>query len=433
LRPQEIILTSPNPKPDLKFIHFADTHLGSNWPAIGRREQIQVPIYGQAFANVVEAALTHHVDFVLHGGDFVDRPRAPTVAWNRILQELPKLKEAGIPFIVTPGSHDEPESYFDRAGGDVLDVLDRRLGLVKRVDMGRQPTFSFETSSGKRVIVYGLGDHGAEQEAELQKLKMVMHEGPEFKVLLMHSSVSNMPHFAGPTVKSDKIEGLLSARYVDYVALGHNHRRWQDPQLEVYNPGSPEITSFADAPTIGYHLSHDGTLEEDSREIVEHGYYLVEVHGEIINAQFIPLQTRDVKNIQIHYENATADQVTSAAKQAISNNLTERAIIRPVFTGRMNPSSSRTEIDLAKILTLKQKVLYLAYPLLNFEQPMNQLQYSQTSELSAILEQYFTPLVGDAAQETARLAMKILKVYEKRTQTANQEALEIVDQWKRPQ
>jgi DNA repair exonuclease SbcCD nuclease subunit len=424
------ILTSLNPKPDLKFIHFADTHLGSNWPAIGRREQIQVPIYGQTFANVVEAALAHHVDFVLHGGDFVDRPRAPTVAWNRILQELPKLKQARIPFIVTPGSHDEPESYFDKAGGDVLDVLDRRLGLVKRVDTGRQPTFSFETSSGKSVVVYGLGDHGAEQAIELQNLKLMMHEGPEFKILLMHGSVSNMPHFVGPTVKSDTIEELLSSRCLDYVALGHNHRRWQHPQMEVYNPGSPEITSFADAPTIGYHLSHDGTLEEDSRELVEHGYYLVEVNGEIINAQFIPLQTRDVKNIQIHYENATGDQVTKAAKQAISKNLSERAIIRPVFSGRMNPSSSRADINLTEILALKQKVLYLAYPLLNFEQPLNQLQYAQTSELSTILEQYFAPLVGNSAQETAKLAMKILKVYEKKTQTANQEALEIIDQWK---
>lgn len=425
-------LTSPKPKPDLKFIHLADTHLGSNWPAIGRRDQIQVPIYGQAFANVVEAALAHHVDFVLHGGDFVDRPRAPTVAWNRMLQELPKLKQASIPLIVAPGSHDEPESYFDKAGGDVLDVLDRRLGLVNRVDTGRQPTFSFETSSGKRVVVYGLGDHGAEQETELQKLKMMMHEGSEFKILLMHGSVSNM-NFVGPTVKVDMIEELLSSRYVDYVALGHNHRRWQHPQLEVYNPGSPEITSFADAPTIGYHLSHDGALEEDSRESVEHGYYLVEVNGEIINAQFIPLQTRDVKNIQIHYENATSDQVTSAAKQAISNNLSEHAIIRPVFSGRMNPSSSRADIDLREILSLKQKVLYLTYPLLNFEQPLNQLNYTQTSELSTLLEQYFASIVGNSAQETADLTMKILKVYEKKNQSANQEALEVVDEWKPPQ
>jgi hypothetical protein len=156
------------------------------------------------------------------------------------------------------------------------------------------------------------------------------------------------------------------------------------------------------------------------------------VHGEIINAQFISLQTRDVKNIQIHYENATGDQVTSAAKQAITKNLSERAIIRPVFSGRMNPSSSRADIDLSEILALKQKVLYLAYPLLNFEQPLNQLQYAQTSELSTILEQYFAPLVGNSAQETANLAMKILKVYEKKSQTANQEALEIVDQWKPP-
>jgi len=110
-------------KPDFKFIHLADTHLGLNWPAIGRRENIQIQAYGKAFEAIVNAAIEQHVDFVIHAGDLVNRAHPPTSAWNRILQELPRLKQAGIPFIVTVGSHDRPESYFDRAGGDVLQIL----------------------------------------------------------------------------------------------------------------------------------------------------------------------------------------------------------------------------------------------------------------------------------------------------------------------
>jgi len=421
-------LTSIDPKADLKFIHFADTHLGLNWPAIGRREHIQIPVYGQAFASIIEAALAQRVDFVIHGGDLVDRPRPPTAAWNRILQELPKLKAAGIPFVVVPGSHDKPESYFDKAGGDILTILDKRLGLVKRLDIETEP-FKFETKSGKKIIIYGLGDHGSNQEAELLKLKGTMREGPEFKILVMHGTISGVPNLVGPTVKTETINELLSRRLVDYVAQGHNHKRWEHGQMHIYNPGSPEITSFADAETVVYHLNNDGDIVEHARENIQHGYYFVEASGEIINARFVTRQTRDVKNIRIEFQNAKASQVTEAAKQAITKNTSEHSILRPVFSGTLHPSSSRTEIDLREILLMKEKMLYLDYPLMNFEQKVN-MNYNATTDLNSILEQYFTSIVGGAARDTTDIAMKLLRVYERRTKASHQEALEIIDQWK---
>ena len=420
--------TSIEPKADLKFIHLADTHLGLNWPAIGRREHIQIPIYGQAFASIIEAALTQRVDFVIHAGDLVDRPRPPTAAWNRILQELPKLKAAGIPFIAVPGSHDKPESYFDKAGGDILTVLDKRLGLVKRLDSETEP-FKYETKSGKKIIIYGVGDHGINQEPELLKLKEAMREGPEFKILVMHGTISGVPNLVGPTVKTETINELLSRQLVDYVAQGHNHKRWEHGQMHIYNPGSPEITSFADAATIKYHFTNDGDLIEDARENIQHGYYSVEAIGEIINARFVTLQTRDVRNIRVEFQNAKASQVTEAAKQAITKNTSEHSILRPVFSGTLHPSSSRTEIDLREILSMREKMLYLDYPLMNFEQKPN-ITFNAKTDLNSILEQYYTSTVGDAARETTEVAMKLLRVYERRTKASHQEALEIIDQWK---
>jgi len=420
--------TSIDAKPDFKFIHFADTHLGLNWPAIGRLEHIQIPVYGQAFASIIEAALTQRADFVIHGGDLVDRPRPPTAAWNRILQELPKLKNAGILFLVVPGSHDKPESYFDKAGGDVLTVLDKRLGLVKRLDSDTEP-FKYETKSGKKIIIYGLGDHGINQETELLKLKRTMREGPEFKILIIHGTISGTPNQVGPTVKTETINELLSQRLVDYVAQGHNHKRWEHGQMHIYNPGSPEITSFADAPTIKYNFTDDGHIMEDARENIQHGYYSVQVSGEIINANFITRQARDVRNIRIEFQNAKASQVTEAAKQAIMKNSSEHSILRPVFSGTLHPSSSRTEIDLREILSMREQMLYLDYPLMNFEQKTN-ITFNAKTDLNSILEQYFTSTLGPAARETTEIAMNLLRAYERRTKASHQEALEIIDQWK---
>jgi DNA repair exonuclease SbcCD nuclease subunit len=416
-------------KADFKFIHLADTHLGLNWPAIGRRENIQIPVYGKAFAAVIDAAIKHQVDFVIHAGDLVNRAHPPTAAWNRILQELPRLREAEIPFIITVGSHDKPESYFDKAGGDVLQILDARLNLVKRVDTDQTPRVNIQTKTGKRVSIYGLGDHGREQEEQLGELRKQMTEDSDFGILLMHGTISDIPRMVGAVVDPKTIGDLLSQRYVDYVAMGHNHGRWEHKDLQIYNPGSPEITSFADATTITY--NYDGSrLTEEQREPVEHGYYLVEVRGEIINAQFQALPTRDVKNIQVRYDAATAKGVVDGAKLAISQNLSNSGIIRSVLTGTLHPAATKIDINVSEIMSLKEKLLYLDYPLLNnLNPPKVQLETAEGSDIAQPLNQYFTATLGQKAEEATRIATTLIELYARKTRTTHQEALTEIDRW----
>jgi DNA repair exonuclease SbcCD nuclease subunit len=419
-------LTSTEQKPDLKFIHLADTHLGLNWPPIGRQDRIQIQVYGRAFASIVDAALEKEVDFVVHGGDLVDRPRPSTAAWNRLLEQLPRLKNAGIPFIVTPGSHDRPESYFDKAGGDVLEILDKRASLVKRIDADREPVYSFTTKSGKTVTVYGLGDHGSEQEQLLQSLKAKMTTQSGFRILLMHGSVSNMPTMAGPTVKADLMSDLLTQGFVDYVALGHNHKRWEHKDLQIYNPGSPEYTSFADAPTISYELN-DTTLEEKSRNDLQRGYYLVEITGEIANSKFQALQARDVRNVEIHFNGATPSQVSEATKNAVARNASASAIVRPILRGSLHPSTSRSDIDIKETMSLRDKFLYLDYPLIHFVGTETE-QTTEEADIHQLLKQHFTKRLGKP-EDATNIAVRLLTIYSKKTKTSNQEALNVTDEW----
>jgi len=415
-------------KPDFKFIHLADTHLGLNWPAIGRRENIQILAYGKAFESIIDAAIEHQVDFVIHAGDLVNRAHPPTAAWSRILLELPKLKQAGIPFIITVGSHDKPESYFDKAGGDVLQLLESRLSLAKRVDIDQIPAVNIETRQGKRISVYGLGDHGREQEEHLRELRKHMTGDADFSILLMHGTVSEMPQMVGPTVDTKTIGDLLSQRYVDYVAMGHNHRRWEHKDLQIFNPGSPEVISFADAPTVTY--SFDGIeLTEEQREPIEHGYYLVEVTGEIINAQFQVMPTRDVKNIRVRFDGATAPGVVEGAKLAISHNVSSSGIIRPVLKGTLHPSTSRSDINVPEIMSLREKLLFLDYPLLDFDMPQFQLETAEGSDIAQPLNQYFKFTLAQNAEEATRIAIKLVELYTRKTKTTHQEALSEIDGW----
>jgi len=424
-----MLTSTSNVKPDFRFIHMADTHLGLNWPAIGRRDKIQIPVYGKAFSAIVDAAIRQQVDFVVHAGDLVDRPRPSTAAWSRLLQELPRLKEAGIPFIITVGSHDKPDSYFDRAGGDILQLLESRLGLVKRVDTDQNPFFNIETKSGKEVTIYGLGDHGREQEEHLQTLCNKMNAENDFSILMMHGSVSAISPVIGPTVRAEVISQLLSKRYVDYVALGHNHKRWEHRDLHVYNPGSPEYTSFADAPTISYLI--DGTiLKEESRESVEHGYYLVEVTGEIIEAQFNTLESRDVKNIRVGFAGATPSQVIEGARTAITQNISDSSIIRPILSGTLHPSTSRSEIDVREILSLREKVLFLDYPLIDLDDSQVKLEAAQVSDIHQLLRLYFESKLGHNAKEIANIAGKLVELYAVKGKKTVEEAMTIIDGWR---
>jgi len=421
-------LTSTKPKPDFKFIHTADTHLGLNWPPIGRQDKIQIPVYGRVFASIIDAALKHEVDFVLHGGDLVDRPRPSTAALNRLLEQLPRLKDAGIPFIVIPGSHDRPESYFDKAGGDVLEILDKRVGLARRLDTDREPVFNFATKSNKKVTVYGMGDHDSEQEQALQSLTAKMKDQSDFKVLLMHGSVSNVPTMAGPTVKADVVGDLLNRGLVDYVGLGHNHKRWEHRDLHIFNPGSPEYTSFADAPTITYELDGN-SLQEKARDDLQRGYYLVEVSGEIVNARFQPLQVRDVRNVEIQFNEATSSQVSEATKAAVAKNSTSSTILRPVLKGSLHPSTSRSDIDIREVLALREKFLYLDYPLMNFSGTETELLASEEADIQDLLRQYFKAHL-EKPEAATNVASKLLTAYSTKTRASHQEALSIIDEWK---
>ena len=421
-------MTSVKQKTDIKFLHTADTHLGLNWPPIGRQDRIQIPVYGKAFASIIDAALREEVDFVVHAGDLVDRPRPSTAAWNRLLEQLPRLKEAGIPLIVTPGSHDRPESYFDKAGGDVLEILDKRTELVKRIDADREGVYTFKVRSGKTVVVYGLGDHGSDQQQLLDSLKAKMTIESDFRILLMHGSISNMPTMAGPTVSADAVNDLLGQGLVDYVALGHNHRRWEHKDLAIYNPGSPEYTTFADAPTIAYEFTREG-LEEKSRDNFERGYYLVEVSGEITSARFQALQARDVRNVQIQFNNSTSSQVSDALRIAVTKNASASTILRPVLTGNLHSSTSRGDIDIKEVMSLRDKFLYLDYPVMRFTDAET-AQITEETNIHELLKQHFTARLPKRADEATKIATGLLSIYSKKTKTSHQEALSIIDGWK---
>jgi DNA repair exonuclease SbcCD nuclease subunit len=397
---------------DIKFIHTADTHLGANWPAIASRDKVQVPLFGEAFGKVVDFAIKEHVDFIVHGGDLIDHPRPSVAAISRLLDELRKLRSEKIPLIITKGSHDASPSFFERMGGNWLHMLDRKLDLLRYVDVNDNLSADVKTDGGSVVRIYGLGDYGNQQEEFLSELIPKMSRGSsDYVILIIHSTILEMPQARGAAVSLSKISPLIGNGLVDYIALGHNHQRWEDDAINAMNPGSTEFTSFAEASKSNYAWIKGGLRQVSARESPK-GFYFVRVEGEITTPEFRNLKTRDVRDVIVEFDEATPEEVVGGLVEALRMHTHPLAILRPIATGSLARQYQVTDIKTAEVVRGAADALYVAYPLLNFKGRTEPLvEYGAGMSHRAILELAFSTRFGRASKDVARLADTIVESY----------------------
>ena len=108
----------------MRFAHLADCHLG------GWRDQRLRETNSKAFVMVIDKVLGLNVDFVLIAGDLFNTSMPPIEALRLAVEQLKRLKDAGIPVYAIAGSHD-----FSPSGKAMIHVLDA-AGLLHDVFVG---------------------------------------------------------------------------------------------------------------------------------------------------------------------------------------------------------------------------------------------------------------------------------------------------------
>lgn len=97
-----------NPIISMKFLHTADWHIRET--QYGRT--FRGDDYRKAALQVVDLAAEYEVDFIINGGDTLDKAH-PTGRMLDVLFEVhSKLKEAGIPMFTVTGNHDNANPSF---------------------------------------------------------------------------------------------------------------------------------------------------------------------------------------------------------------------------------------------------------------------------------------------------------------------------------
>ncbi|MEA3322313.1 MAG: DNA repair exonuclease [Bacillota bacterium] len=94
----------------IRFLHAADLHLDSPFKGLSHLpqqifDQIRKSTF-QSLTNLMNAAIHHHVDFVLLAGDLFDLEQRSLIAQATLRKELLRLNEAGIQVYIIHGNHD---------------------------------------------------------------------------------------------------------------------------------------------------------------------------------------------------------------------------------------------------------------------------------------------------------------------------------------
>jgi len=415
------------------FIHLADTHLGLNWPAIPDIRKVQIPAYGKAFSYVIERAIEYEVDFVIHSGDFVEHSRPTIPALRRAILELRKLKERGIPFIVTRGTHDSSREYFERFGGDFLTVLEDD-GKVIYVEYSRKRKF-YDLKIGEHTVrIYGLGEYGAEQRKILnQYSKYFSSRNADFRILLVHCGLIDRPYPVGGVLSTADLASLYRSGTINYIALGHDHQHFEYREFGIYNPGSTEFCSFKEASKIFYSF-RDGELREEKRENKDKGFYFVEVDDGEVHAKFEKIPTRKIFDVIVRFDRATPDEVLEGMTLALERNAKDRnVILRPIIIGSLAPGYRAYDLRL-KDIQESVEALYVEWPVCSLEGVTKpSIRVTLTKSYEHILQEYFKQK-GYDEEKSNRLTQFAIQIVEglnpnseEKKEEARKKVLEIIE------
>ncbi len=241
----------------VKFIHASDIHLGS----AQYRNEYRSDDFIHAFQEILELAITHHVDFIIIGGDVFTSlellPGKLTKIVN-MLRDFKDFTQNSILIIAIEGNHDIRKFSrgvrFEKRGQSWLKLLNS-LGLITLLDADLEAhsedvfkPYNFAINKGgkiqiKNVVVYGSRYLGEKPISSLSKIrKAIVNDNGFYNILLQHFGIEGQME----NVPGINLEEILHLKHrIHYLALGHFHKQFI---LEdwIFNPGSSEAVCSID-------------------------------------------------------------------------------------------------------------------------------------------------------------------------------------------
>lgn len=233
----------------MRIVHLSDTHLGlrelHHTDAEGRNVREQ-DVYA-VFSRAIDRAIELKPAAVVHSGDLFHGHHPSAAALGVALDQIGRLRAAGIEFVVIAGNHSTPRvraiahpfSLLERFGVDAVH------GQPRRFRFGELSVTAVPHSLDHEEMAGWIAGAGPDPEAR-------------FNVLVAHVGLAGLARVGAGEPEAVELPGeiLESVAAFDYIALGHLHQ-FDRPRVNAVYAGSPERLSWADR------ASRKGIVEVD--------------------------------------------------------------------------------------------------------------------------------------------------------------------------
>ncbi len=365
----------------MKILHVADSHIGySAYHKVAENglNQREVDVYN-AFEQFIDYALKTKPDLIIHAGDLFDSVRPTNRAISFVLNQLLKLSEEEIPFIVISGNHETPKL---RETGSVFRIFEH-LNNIYPIYKGKLEEVEIENA-----IIHAI-PHSFSNEDLRKNIGMVKLRESHLNILVLHAGIIGIKEFS--YTRGDFNEQIISSGYLspdfDYIALGHFHKPTKVTD-NAYYAGSIEHFSFKEAGE-------------------EKGFYDIEL-GSSLKINFIPLKTRGMLDLgNIDCLNLSADEITNEIIRKFMESEIKDKIVR-INLKRINRGKFKG-LDWNRIKSASSHALHfeISYEFYEIEQELK--GKSRIGSLVDEWKEYISKIPLDKdREEIEKLALKYL-------------------------
>jgi len=284
---------------------MADTHLGySAYRTITNEgsNQREIDIY-DAFIQCIDYAIKTKPDLILHAGDLFDSVRPSNRAITVAIQQLLRVSQKKIPFIIISGNHETPRL---KETGNIFHIFNH-LDNIYPIFNNAYETLSLDINQEKFTL-HGIPHCQTKEDFKRNLKKIKIHHRDDFNIFIAHGAVTGIKEFKMNELNELLIPTRILQKEFDYIALGHYHTYTQLEENAFYS-GSTEHLSFAESSDT------KGFLEVEYRRN--------------LHTKFIPISTRPMINVpSIDCRKLSIQQVMEKIEQQIESIHPQNKIVR---------------------------------------------------------------------------------------------------------
>jgi len=317
---------------ELKIGVFSDTHVGRKIPlAIG---DLRRAAYRHAFTQAIDIFIKEDVDFVIHGGDLMERRSMKPEDALFVKEELQRLidqLEQETRIFAVRGNHD------GSLENSVLDYISHPLAKYFKV-LGDQTLQGMEEKySDQGVTLAGLGYHPFIRRKLSKEVIQESLKGEGLRIFIVHNFVEDHHKIPPGTAQHSTIPlSFLKSIPIDLLVCGHFHENIglsKNGDMLLLTPGATEAINLADKGPFGVHI-----LNIDPNKVIEDRFVEVDPLHHIESFEIDSKGT--VKTLQWYVKEVLlkAEAYTKQLEKA-----GKKCILRMMVKGRTN--ENRLDLD----------------------------------------------------------------------------------------